>query len=595
MARKLASLSLLLLVSSVYFYTATGRAIMDDGDALYASVAQQMVERGDWITPYANGVRFLDKPPFMYWLMGTAYRLLGMNEFAARLPSVLSVLGTGWLLFLIGKKSGDPSAAMIMAVTGTMSVGTFLFTRQVFPDMLLVFFLTLALFAFYAWYSDSAHPMLPAMVFYAALAAAVLTKGLVGMVFPIAIILVFLAWSHDLSRVRRFYLWQGSLLFLALALPWHILAALRNPGFLWYFFINEHFLRFLGRRQPVDYESIPVFVFWALIPLWLFPWSAFLPAVRSLLRGLRSRGSATGMLVRLSLSWIVVVLGFFTFSSRIEHYALPLIPALAIVIGLVLSPEPHTNTEDLHPRDRWVDRGFAFLAILGAAGGVVILAALWLWGMTDRGSPLGQGEAAHQIQAYPNYFGPLFDLPPQTISGLRMPLLGTGAALFVALPAAWWLNRRGWRLHAVAALAGMMAAFCLFAYQSLGVCEEGLSSKQFGRVLSRLYQSGDTAITVGDFEAANSMNFYAPDPLDIYQGTAAVLEWGLRYPDAPRRILSRTDFELRWRGRQRTFLLVPDGKIEGLHLNDSYIVLQSGGRTLLCNQPVYGSPEFNPR
>jgi 4-amino-4-deoxy-L-arabinose transferase-like glycosyltransferase len=489
-------------------------------------------------------------------------------------------------LFRIGNKSADPLAAMIRAVTGTLSVGTFLFTRQVFPDMLLVFLLTLALFAFFTWYSDAAHPLLPALLFYVSLAGAVLTKGLVGMVFPIAIILVFLAWSHDLSRVRRFYLWQGSLLFLALALPWHILAARRNPGFLWYFFINEHVLRFLGRRQPVDYESIPGLVFWALILLWVFPWSAFLPAVRPLLRELRSRAPATGVLVRLSLSWIVVVLGFFTFSSRIEHYALPLIPALAILVGVVLSPEWHTDIEDRVRRDRWVARGFAFLAILGAAAGVVILGTLLLWKMVDWGESLGQVETVRHIQAYGNYFGPLFDLSPQTIEGLRVPSLGTGAALFVGLLAAWWLNRRGRRLHAVAALSGMMAAFCLFAYQSLGVCEEGLSSRQFGRVLSSIYQPGDTAITVGDFEAANSMNFYSPIPLEIYQGTAAVLEWGSRYPDAPRRILSRADFELRWRGMQRTFLLVPDGKVEGLHLDHSYTVLQSGGRTLLCNQHV---------
>lgn len=122
--------------------------------------------------------------------------------------------------------------------------------------------------------------------------------------------------------------------------------------------------------------------------------------------------------------------------------------------------------------------------------------------------------------------------------------------------------------------------------QSLGVCEEILSSKQFGRRLTQLYRPGDYAITIGDFETANSVNFYSPIPLDVYGGTAAVLQWGLRYPDAPTRILSRPDLEVRWNSSQRTFLLGPDSRITTLRLGQSYPVMRSAGRTLVCNQPL---------
>ena len=592
MSRKLALPLLILLIASVYLYTSTRRAILDDGDALYATVAKQMVERGDWVTPYANGVRFLDKPPMMYWLMGMSYSVFGTNEFAARLPTVLAVLGIGLLLFRVGARSVSRSCGFIAGAAAALCAGTFLFTRMVFPDMLFVFLLTLALCAFLEWYSDPAGPVVPAMLFYAALAGAVLTKGLIGVVFPIAILLLFLTWSREWPRPKRFHLLKGGLLFLALALPWHVLAARRNPGFLWYFFVNEQFLRFLGMRQPVDYESIPVPLFWALILVWLFPWSAFLPAIRPVLQEFRSRGGQARALVLLSLSWVIVVLGFFTFSSRIEHYSLPLVPPLALLMGLALAPEEFLDAGAQLRRTRWVNRGFAFLGVLGALIGLAMLGAFSLWLMGDWGVQGSPGDMARHVRAYDFYFAPIFDLPPQMVAQLRAPLLGTCLVFSLGLSCAWWMNRRGRRMPAVLLLSAVMAVFCLFAYQSLGVCEDAISSRQFGQALGRLYQPGDAAITVGDFEAANSVNFYAPVPLQVYGGTAAVLTWGLGYADAPPCVLTKDEFESRWNGPQRTFLIVADHQIAGLHLSHNFEILHSAGRTLLCNQPVASVSAF---
>jgi len=585
MPRKLLLPLMILAISSVYLYTSTRRAILDDGDALYATVAKQMIERRDWVTPYANGVRFLDKPPMMYWLMGAAYAAFGTNEFAARLPTVLAVLGIGLLLYRAGSRVSGP-AGFVAGMAAAFCVGTFLFTRMVFPDMLFVFFLTLALCTFLEWYSDPASPTVPAMFFYAALAGAVLTKSLIGIVFPGAIVLAFLTWERAWLRLKRFHLVEGGLLFLALALPWHGLAALRNPGFLWYFFVNEQFLRFVGMRQPVDYESISVPLFWALVLVWLFPWSAFLPAIRPVLQEARSRGGEARALVKLSLSWVIVVLGFFTFSSRIEHYSLPLIPPLAILTGFALAPDKFVDAGAQLRRARLVNRGFACLAVLGGLIGLALCGLFLLWTMGDWGLAGNTGNIARHIRAYDFYFAPVFDLPPQLVAGLRAPLLGTGLAFALGLTCSWWMNRRGRLMPAVLLLSGMMAVFCLFAYQSLGICEAAISSRQFGRALGRLYQPGDSAITVGDFEAANSVNFYAPMPLEVYGGTADVLAWGLRYPGAPSCILTRNAFESRWNGPRRTFLLVADHQVSGLHLGRSFDVLRSAGRTLLCNQPV---------
>jgi 4-amino-4-deoxy-L-arabinose transferase-like glycosyltransferase len=579
MFRKLAPLFLLLVTSAVYLVTATDRALLDDGDALYAAIALQMAEGGDWVTPVVNGVRFLDKPPMMYWLMALSFRTIGHSEFAARLPSALAVVGTSWLLYLIASGSVHRVNGFIAGLVSAMCVGTFLFTRMVFPDILLVFFLTLAMAAFWRWYRDPGGPARPALLYCAALAGAVLTKGIVGILFPAAIVILFLAWSRDLAALRRFPFGKGAILFLVIALPWHMMAAIRTPGFLWYFFVNEQLLRFLGRRIPADYESISVPAFWILCLVWLFPWSAFLPAIRAAY--LRSAGIGTRPLLRLSLCWAATILGFFTFSSRIEHYSLPLIAPAALLIGITLTPANHGPGPARTDASRWVDRGFAALALLGIAVGLAVTAALVIYGC-DAGP--AQSSGTRHTQAYPFYFAPLFDLPQEMVAGLRAPAAGMCAALALGFPAAWWVNRRGRRMPAVLLVALVMAAFDLLAFQSLGICEDAISSRQFGRELGRVYRPGDSLITFGDYEAANSINFYAPMPLEMCEGTAAVLSWGLRYQDAPRRILSQAEMKSRWNGPSRTFLLVPDARIADLSLKRPYEVLRSAGRTLLCNQ-----------
>jgi len=584
MSKRLSLSLLLALISLTYLYTAAGGAIFDDGDALYSHIAQQMAKNGDWVTPYANGVRFLDKPPMMYWLMALSYRVLGCNEFAARLPAALAVLGISVLMFLMGKRAGGASAGFTAGMAVALCIGTFLFTRQAFPDVIFVFFLTLAIFAFHEWYLNERNPLLPALLFYASLAGAVLTKSLIGLVFPVAIIMIFLIAARDLRRVLHLHILKGSLLFICLALPWHILAARRNPGFLWYFFVNEQFLRFMGKRQPVDYESISLPVFWALVLLWLFPWSAFLPAIRHLFRKFSWQELRTRCTIWLCAIWAVVVLAFFSVSSRIEHYSMPIFPPLALLLAVALSPERLLDQHVDQRRQRSIAHSFAFLGLLGGILGVLVgVLEIWLGGIFS-GQSLSN-VAGSRLHAYRYYFAPLFEMPPETLDRLKTPLIGTCAMLAIGLLGAWWINRRGKRMTALLVLSLMLMTFCFFTFQSLRICEEILSSRQFGQKLNAMYRPGDSAIVVGDYETANSLNFYSPFPLDVYGGTAAVLQWGLRYPDAPARILTKAALEEKWNSSQRTFLLAPNSQIKSLGLINTYIVMQSAGRTLLSNQP----------
>jgi 4-amino-4-deoxy-L-arabinose transferase-like glycosyltransferase len=585
MLKKIAFPLLLILISFIYFYTASGIAILDDGDALYAHAANHMLQSGDWTTPYANGVRFLDKPPIMYWLMALSFQAFGPNEFAARFPSALAVLGIGILIFLMGKKAGGEATGFIAGIAATFCVGVFLFTRMVFPDILFAFILTLALFCFLEWHADERNPILPAMLFYAALAAAVLTKGLIGLVFPCAIIVLFLLWHGQISRIRHFHIWAGVPVFIGLAAPWHVLAARNNPGFLWYYFINEQALRFIGRRQPADYETIPLPIFWILILVWLFPWSAFLPAIKQVL-SLDGKDERSRSVVRLCAIWVAVIFVFFSFSSRIEHYSLPLLPPLALLIGLAISPDRIGVLLNEEKRQRWASRGFLLLGALGLLLGAVLVAIVTAWTLGYfHAGPGGTMDLTH-LRAYKYYFAPLFDFPPSLLFQLKTPFLQTLAALSLGFSLAWWLNRRGRRIAAVLSIAGAMMAFFISTHQSLGICQEILSSRQFGQKLMDVYMPGDSAITIGDFETANSINFYSPTPLYVYDGSAALLNWGLHYPDAPARILTREGLIARWNSGNRTFILAPEARLSALKLEHPYAVMKSAGRALICNRPV---------
>src|SRR6185295_13221668 len=141
---------------------------------------------------------------------------------------------------------------LIAGLAFALSIGTLLFTVEALLDIALVFFLTLSMDAFLAWYLDPRRPPGPALLFYASLAGALLSRSLIGVFFPVAIVGVFLLLSKERPKLRDLHLAPGALVFLALAAPWHLLAAWRNPGFLRFFFLNEQVLRFFQQREPKD-------------------------------------------------------------------------------------------------------------------------------------------------------------------------------------------------------------------------------------------------------------------------------------------------------------------------------------------------------
>ena len=342
---------------------------MDDVDAVQAQISRNMLDSGDWVTARLDGIAYLEKSPLKYWMIALAFKVLGVHDWVARLPVALSAILLCWLTYRIGWWAFNRRAGMYAGLTLATCVGLFLFTRIQIPDVTITATIALALWAFLrALERDESRPGVWSAVMAAAIGTGLLLKGLIAAVFPIAAMLLFLGFTGEWKSRdswRRLHVFRGILLAVAIAAPWHILATLRNPpyfdftmhsgpgeyrGFFWFYFFNEHILRFLNLRYPRDYNTVPRLYFWLFHLLWLFPWSVYLPAAVKL--NYRNADRASRMRL-LCLCWAGFLLLFFTFSSTQEYYSMPCYPALALLIGSALTDKRAPRLDPQRVISRW--------------------------------------------------------------------------------------------------------------------------------------------------------------------------------------------------------------------------------------------------
>ncbi len=326
---------------------------MDDVDAVQAQIARNMLTSGDRVTARLDGVAYLEKAPLVYWIIAIFYKIFGVHDWAARIPIALSVMALAWLTAAFGNWAFGKRAGLYAGLCMATCIGIFLFTRILIPDVMLTFTTTLAMWAFLRTLDEEEpHLRFWAFVMAASLGVGLLLKSLVGVVFPVAGALIYLFLTKQLFALRT---WQrlrpisGFFIVLLIAAPWHILATLRNPpyfslsfhsgpgeyhGFLWFYFINEQFLRFLNLRYPRDYNTVPRLWFWLFHFLWLFPWSVYFPAIVKLSYKPVDRAGRARLL---ALCWTGFLLIFFTFSTTQEYYSMPCYPALALLLGSAMA------------------------------------------------------------------------------------------------------------------------------------------------------------------------------------------------------------------------------------------------------------------
>ena len=272
------SLAGCVLLAAVLAFSGLGaRPLISPAEARYALVAREMLESGDWIQPHFNHVRYDEKPPLTYWCVAASYRLFGFTEFASRLPSALAYIGTVLVTFLLASELVGNGTAPLAALIYATSLGPFLFGRFLFTDTLLVFWLSVSLLGL-AKIIRRPETWAGPVMFYLGASLAGLTKGLIGLLFPFATAAAYALFLGGRGFVSRLRPWLGVSIVAIVFLPWHILLAWQDPAFLSFYFGNEQFARFLGRRTPINYTPLSVAAFWTSTLLWLFPWFLFLPS-----------------------------------------------------------------------------------------------------------------------------------------------------------------------------------------------------------------------------------------------------------------------------------------------------------------------------
>jgi 4-amino-4-deoxy-L-arabinose transferase-like glycosyltransferase len=586
---------IVLLWAIVYLPGMFSPPLLDDADSVHAEAAREMVVRGDWTTLYIDGVRYLEKAPLMYWDMAASFTLFGPRDWAARLPLILGLLALLLVTYVFGRRAMGERAGFWSAIILTVSIGPYLFTRILIPDILIALWLTLGMDLFLRTLEEEPPSRISCWGFAAAAALNVLTKGLIGIVFPAAIAGLYLILTGNVKHVLRMRLLSSTLVLLAIAAPWHIAAGIANPaagesrGFLWFYFVNEHWLRYLGKRIPHDYDTVPLLVFWALMFLWLFPWSAFLlQSLKQVPRRWREIRGAMDRRRRALLVcaiWAAVILLFFSFSTRQEYYAVPALPAVALLIGGWLDAE--AASPERSPLRRGGHSGSIVLTVIG----VIVFAAAMLLLAQSTSTP-ADSDLADLLKKNPGdyalAFGHIFDLTPRALGLFRVPLATFGIALLVGSILNLLYRRRGFPIEANWVLAIMMV-FVLFAvHQGLVMFSPILSSKKLADAVQQELRPGDVMVSYGTYEDASTLNFYVHQPIHVVNTrTEGNLYYGSLFPDAPAIFDDDASLQALWEGPHRVFLWVEEDNVPHyIRQSGSYQLARSGGKLILMNRVV---------
>jgi 4-amino-4-deoxy-L-arabinose transferase-like glycosyltransferase len=578
----------LVIVAAIVFFGCiiSPPALMDDVDAVHGQIARNMVQSGDWVIAHLDGVPYMEKAPLPYWLIAICYLLMGVHDWVARIPTALAAVLLCFVTARYGAWAFGRRAGFYSGLVLATSVGLFLFTRILIPDVMLTLTITVCFMAFQrAMNEDGEEPhsrRWPALIGIA-LGVGVLLKGLLALVVPVGGVLVYLAITRQLfSRHawRRLRPLTTILIFLLIAAPWHVLATLRMPpyfnfsmhsgpgeyhGFFWFYFFNEHLLRFLNLRYPRDYNTVPRLAFWLLNLLWLFPWSAYLPAAVKLNYKPVDRAGRTRLL---ALCWAGFLMLFFTFSTTQEYYSMPIYPALALLLGCAMDKE-----------DKFITFGSRTLAVISTVAVAVIGAILF----AVRHVP-ATGDISSALQQHPESYtlslGHMGDLTLQSFAYLRAPLIVAGIAFLVGAAGGWLRGRR-----AFIALAAMMVLFLHASRMALVVFDPYLSSRPIAEALLRA--SSGQLIVDGAYYPFSSVMFYSNKSALLLNGRVNNLEYGSYAPNSPSVFINDAAFIRLWSGTIRYYLVTDSSGLARLSAMAGparfHQIAESGGKFLFTN------------
>jgi 4-amino-4-deoxy-L-arabinose transferase-like glycosyltransferase len=639
------------IFASVQFASLFTPPLLDDVDSSHAQAAQYFAEHSDWISAKVNGLRYIEKPPLPYWLSGALYKVFGENVFASHLPNALAMLGLAWLAWLWARRAWGDRAGLYAGLGVLTSVGPFLFTRFIIPEAQLSLFLLIALYGLLTGFERGRSARFYWM--WAALALALLTKGLIAPTFFVGAAIPYLLLTGLWRRWRLLKPVTGPLLFLAIAAPWHILCGLANPdqghaignhptagnvhGFWYFYFINEHYLRFFGQRYPHDYNKLPGAAYWLLHLVWLFPWSLFLPAVVAVAWKTRhnwmqyirhDEGQAVNLFMdetacadlagnifqqkfRAHTIWLLSLFSawtllFFSISTNQEYYTFPVWTPMFILIAAVLAGIEQNSSlnRDLGSRPllstSWLSYAQAVFAVVG-----VLSAAALGWGLWDSRrlpfvSDIGTVLAHRGVGDYTLSMSHFFDLTGASFAALRLPAILAAVTLLIGPAVGWVLRIKGKHLAATVSVALTLTVFLIAAHIAFARFEPMLSSKPLADTIMAKASPADSFIIYGEQSDASSVVFYTHAffqgrpalmvvPRCGQHGEGTTLLWGSCYPDAPNIFLSEDQLSKEWGTGNRKWLFAQDvnqQKVESLLAGRLYPVQSIADKALWTDRPL---------
>jgi 4-amino-4-deoxy-L-arabinose transferase-like glycosyltransferase len=582
-----AALIILALSAAIYIGNAAQPPLLDDADASHALVAREMLERHDWAVLYMDGIRYMEKAPLHYWAVAATYAVAGQNAFTTRISLAVAVIGLALMMNVFGRRFFGARAGFYAGLAGATSIGIFLFTRIMIPEAIFALELTAGFYFFLLAWTGQMDVRLGMWGLAVMTGLAVLTLGLVGAVFPAGILVVYLLLTRGWNRWRDLHIVSSVLICLLVAVPWHLLAEHRSPGFLWSYIINEHFKRALGTRYPPDYDSVPLGLWWAAHLIWLAPWSIFVPYALRELPPPRTWGRhmEPGAQARLLLFvWAGVIMAFFSLESgsRMEYYSFGAWPAMALLLGLGLARAEESPA-------RWLPRLQAVLAAIGLAIAAGLGYFIWTSLKIPANGDISQLLETQSQALYRLSMAHFLDLTPAAFADLRWQAGLAAAVCILGFGGAWLLRLRGKQFTASLTLAIATGVFFFAANSAYGVFSPKLSSKRLADAILPYLRPQDQIVQYGDFNFGSSIPFYTHRRVWIYNGRWGTnLEYGSKYPDAAQIFLDDASFPALWNQPQRVFLFVPgdiqDEAFPHLPAGSCYLLAESGGKYIFVNQ-----------